>query len=61
MLGFDTLQLDGDLFTRDDISTDVDIAKGAGANLATDAVFVTDPQILEVVGQYCLLTQSPII
>lgn len=46
MLSLDGLKLDGDLLARDDVSPQVDIAKRAGANLSTDAVLVTDTEIL---------------
>mgnify|MGYP006976755015 CR=1 FL=1 len=46
VLGLDTLELDGDLFTRDDVSAEVDITKRARANLAADAVLVADTQVL---------------
>jgi len=46
MLGLDALKLDGDLFARDDVGPEVNIAKRAGADLATDAVLITDAKIL---------------
>ena len=66
VLGLDALELDGDLFTRDDVGactlhcqscpssntidsirrTEVDVAEGAGTDLAADAVLVADPEIL---------------
>lgn len=46
MLGLDTLELDGDLFTRDDVSAEVDITERARADLAADAVLVADTQVL---------------
>lgn len=47
VLGLDTLQFDGDLLTGDDVSSQVDITKGTRANLAANAVFVTDAEILQ--------------
>lgn len=46
VLGLDALELDSDLFARDDVGAQVDITKGSGPNLAADAVFVTDSEIL---------------
>lgn len=46
VLGLDALELDGDLFPGDDVGAQVDITEGPGANLAADAVFVTDSEIL---------------
>jgi hypothetical protein len=45
VLGLDALQLDGDFFTRDNVGTQVDIAKRAGSDLSANAVFVTDAEI----------------
>jgi len=45
VLGLDALELDGDLFTRDDVGAEVDVAEGAGTDLAADAVLVADPEI----------------
>ena len=38
MLGLDRLELDGDLFARDDVDAEVDVSEGAGADLLADAV-----------------------
>lgn len=46
VLGLNALQLDSDFLTRDNVGTQVDIAKRAGSDLSTDAVFVTDAKIL---------------
>ena len=65
MLSFDALELDGNLFSGDDVSTwkasaisfeivrcawlfrtQVDITEATTADLATDAVFVADTQVL---------------
>lgn len=64
MLGLDALQLDGDLFARDDVGalrvvsdrshgrrqlrTQVNVTETAAANLAADSIFVADTQILEL-------------
>lgn len=46
MLGLDGLKLDGNLLSRDDICSEVDVAKGAGTDLAANPVFITDAKIL---------------
>jgi hypothetical protein len=62
VLGFDALELDGDLFARDDVGacvwlarvrladsparTEIDVAERAAANLAADSVLVADAEIL---------------
>ncbi len=46
VLGLDGLELDGNLLTRDNVGTQVDITKRAGTDLSTDAVLVTDTEIL---------------
>jgi len=46
MLSLHALKLDGNLFTRDDVCTQVDISEAAAADLPTDAVLVTDAKIL---------------
>ena len=48
VLGLDRLELDGNLLARDDVGAQVAVAKGAGANLTTDAVFVSDAEILAI-------------
>lgn len=45
VLGLDTLKLDGNLLSRDDISAQVDIPERARSDLSTDAVLVTDAKI----------------
>lgn len=47
VLGFDTLELDGDLLTGDDVGAQVDITERARADLAANTVFVTDTQVLD--------------
>ena len=47
MLGLDALEFDGDLLPGDDVSAQVDVTKGARADLSTNAVLVTDAEILE--------------
>jgi hypothetical protein len=39
VLGLDGLQLDGDLFTGDDVDTEVDVTERTGSDLFTDTVF----------------------
>lgn len=51
MLGLDALELDGNLLTRDDVGSEVDVTEGARSDLTADTVFVTDSQILE--GKVC--------
>jgi hypothetical protein len=46
VLCFDTLEFDGDLFTRNDIGTQVDVTKTSTPNFSADAIFVADPKIL---------------
>jgi hypothetical protein len=46
MFGLDRFELDGNLFTRDDVGAQVDITKTTTANLPSNAVFVSDTQIL---------------
>lgn len=47
MLGLDALELDGDLFSRDNVGAKVDVTEGARSDLSADTVLVTDTQILE--------------
>ena len=47
VLGLDRLKLDGNLFTRDDVGAEVDIAEAATSDLTTDAVLVADAKILQ--------------
>lgn len=46
MLGLDGFELDGNLLARDDVGAQVDVAEAARANLAADAVLVTDAEVL---------------
>ena len=52
VLGLDRLKLDGNFFTRDDISAEVDITEAATSDLTTDAVLVADAKILQETCQY---------
>ena len=51
MLRLGALELDGDLFSRDNISAQVDVAERARANLSTDTVLVTDAEVLSRVSK----------
>jgi len=53
VLCLDALELDGDLFTRDDVGAEVDITEGSAANLAANAVLVTNAKILQKGLAYC--------
>lgn len=46
MLGLDALELDGDLLTRDDVGSEVDVSERSATNLAADTVLVADAEIL---------------
>lgn len=46
MLGLDGFELDGDFLPRDDVGAEVDVTETTTADFATDAVFVTDAEIL---------------
>ena len=46
VLGLDRFELDSDLLTRDDVGSKIDVTEGTTANLAANAVFVTDTKIL---------------
>ena len=46
VLGLDRLELDGNLLSGDDIGTEVDVTEGAASNLASNAVLVTNAEIL---------------
>lgn len=46
VLGFDTLELDGDFFTRDDVRSEVDVTERAAADLSSDPVLVPHAEIL---------------
>jgi hypothetical protein len=47
VLGLDTLKLDGDLLTGDDVGAEVDITERAATDLTADTVFVTNAKILQ--------------
>jgi hypothetical protein len=46
VLGLDRLKFDGNLLSRDDVRSKVNVAEGAGTDFSTDPVFVTDTKIL---------------
>lgn len=46
VLGLDALELDGNLFSGDDVGTEVDVTERTRSNLSTDPVLVTDTQVL---------------
>jgi hypothetical protein len=48
VLGLDAFELDGDFLTRDDVGAQVNIAERTRADLATDAVLITDAEILNL-------------
>jgi hypothetical protein len=47
VLGLDALKLDGNLFTRDNVGTEVDVTEGTTTDLAADAVLVANAKILQ--------------
>lgn len=47
VLGLDALELDGDLLTRDDVGSEVDVSERSTTNLAANTVLVADAEILE--------------
>ena len=47
VLGLDALELDGDLLSRDDIGSEVDVSERSTTNLAANTVLVADAEILE--------------
>ena len=47
MLGLDGFELNGNFLARDAVGSEINIVKGTGTDLATDAVFITDTEILE--------------
>jgi len=49
MLGLDRFEFDGNLFPRYDVRSKVDVTEASAADLASDAVFVPDAEILEEV------------
>ena len=48
MLCLDTLELDSNLFARDDVGSEVDIAEGAASDFSTNTVLVAHAEILEI-------------
>ena len=46
VLGLDALELDGNLLSRDDVGSEVDVSERSRANLASDAVLITNAEIL---------------
>jgi len=46
VLGLDTLKLDGNLFTGDDVGSEVDVTETTTTDLTTNAVFIADAKIL---------------
>lgn len=48
VFGLDALELDGNLLARDDVGAKVNVTERARADLAANAVFVTDTQVLLV-------------
>jgi hypothetical protein len=59
VLGLDRLKLDCNLFTRDDIGTEVDITEAATTNFAADAVLVADAKILpKDIRQYTIAKEA---
>jgi hypothetical protein len=47
VLGLDTLELDGNLFARDDVGSEVNVTETTTTDLTTNAVFVSDAKILK--------------
>jgi hypothetical protein len=47
MLGLDRFEFDGNLFTRYDVGSKVDVTKASTADLASNAVFIPNAEILE--------------
>jgi hypothetical protein len=47
VLGLNALKLDGNLFTGDNVGTEVDVTETATTDLTTDAVFVAYAKILQ--------------
>ena len=47
MLGLYAFEFDGNLFTRYDVRSKVDVTKASTADLASNAVFVPNAEILE--------------
>lgn len=49
MLGFNRLELDGDLFARYDVGAQVDVSKRATTDFAANSILVPDTEILRVI------------
>jgi hypothetical protein len=47
VLGLDALELDGNLFTRDDVGSEVNVTEGTATDFTTDTVFITHAEILQ--------------
>jgi hypothetical protein len=47
VLGLDRLELDGNLFSRNDVRSKVNVAKRTRADLAANPVFITDTEVLD--------------
>jgi hypothetical protein len=47
VLGLDALELDGNLFTRDDVGSEVNVTEGTATDFTTDTVFITHAKILQ--------------
>lgn len=45
VLSFDVFQLDGDLFTRDDVCSEINVTEGAGADLAANSILFSYSQV----------------
>jgi hypothetical protein len=41
VLGLDALELDGNVFTGDNIGSEIDVTKGPTTDFTTDVVFIT--------------------
>ena len=46
VLGLDTLELDSNLLSRNDVGSEIDITEGSATNFSSDAVLVTNAEIL---------------
>lgn len=61
VLRLDRLKLNSNLFARNDVGAQVDITERTGANLSTDAVLITDTEILrQVVSKPRLICSPPL-
>jgi hypothetical protein len=47
VLSLNRLKLDGNLFTRDDVGSEVDVTETTTSDLTTDTVFIADAKILQ--------------